>query len=66
MIFNGIIQPILQFIRNILESTWETLEPLAHMILGFCLPIIECLRSIRLIDVNTGGARGKQQKESIV
>ncbi|CAG9805910.1 unnamed protein product [Chironomus riparius] len=66
MTFNGIIQPILQFIRNILESTWDTLEPLAHMIVGFCMPVIECLRSFRLIDMSTGGSKGKQRNESIV
>ncbi|KAG5678641.1 hypothetical protein PVAND_008297 [Polypedilum vanderplanki] len=51
-LFNGLFQPFLLLFQNIFHSLWCTLEPLSQMLLGFCIPLIECLRAIRLVDIN--------------
>lgn len=64
-VFNGFIQPLFLFMKNIFSALWSCCEPVAEMILGFFVPFIECFRVIRVVDVynNTGVLRAREAKK---
>lgn len=52
VLFNGFLQPPLIFAFNVMASIQDVLNPVAQTINNFLFPLINVLKSIRLVNVN--------------
>jgi hypothetical protein len=66
MIINILIIPLLTLTKKVLETFFAIFEPLVVLFKELVKPIAECLRAIRLVDVNIKRVNQTKQDEFIV